>query len=71
MNTVHHRHTDGRDRLAAAGTDTTYRLTRAGHRQLTDFALDIAAVLRHRRPSATAWIGLNSATTLPERSATR
>ncbi len=41
----HHRHTDGRDRPTAAGTDITYRLTHAGHGQLTDFGLDIAAGL--------------------------
>ncbi|MGB7797815.1 MAG: helix-turn-helix transcriptional regulator [Pseudonocardiaceae bacterium] len=47
---LHHLHTAGRDRLAAAGTDTTYQLTPAGHRQLTAFGLDVCAVLRHRCP---------------------
>ncbi len=47
---LHHPHTASRDRLATAGTDTTYQLTPAGHRQLTAFGLDVCAVLRHRCP---------------------
>ncbi len=36
------------DRLSAPGHDVDYRLTPHGRRQLSDFGVDVAAVLRHR-----------------------
>jgi DNA-binding transcriptional ArsR family regulator len=46
----HHPKGAGRDLQSAPGTDITYRLTPAGHQQLTDFGLDVTIVLHHRPP---------------------
>ncbi len=44
----HHPDSSMRDRLAAPGSDRSYQLTQAGHRELAAFGLDLGAVLSHR-----------------------
>lgn len=44
----HHRDRAGADRLSVPGRDIAYRLSPRGRRELTDFGLNIDALLRQR-----------------------